>query len=192
MADQPDPRLDKDGKFKLFLQRQLRGYKSLDPPVRAQPALTASILRRLYLDPLSPFDKALCELFKGSFFFAMRSCEYIQVSGTRRTKLLTLKNIRFFRKRRCIQHSDPLLQLSDCVSITFELQRRDSKNDTITQHKSSDQILCAVKVWSKIVKHLLSYNSSPATTVNTFQFPDKSIHKERATFPYSNRGDRYW
>jgi hypothetical protein len=32
MADRPDPRLDRDGKFALLLQRQLRGYNIVDPP----------------------------------------------------------------------------------------------------------------------------------------------------------------
>jgi hypothetical protein len=34
--------------------------------------------------------------FNRSFLFAMRSCEYIKVQGTRKTKLLELRNIRFF------------------------------------------------------------------------------------------------
>ena len=88
-----------DGRFTLLLQKQLRGYRSLDRPVNPQPAMTASVLRKVYSLVLSAFDKALCELFIGAFFFAMRSCEYVQVQGTRRTKLLTLRNIKFLRGR---------------------------------------------------------------------------------------------
>jgi hypothetical protein len=95
LADRADPRLDRDGKFTLLLQCQLRGYKSADPPVRPQVAMTASILRRFYSTAFSDFDRALCELFIGAFFFVMRSCEYVLVQGPRRTKLLTVGNIRF-------------------------------------------------------------------------------------------------
>jgi len=69
LADRPDPRLDRDGKFALFLQWQLRGYKSLDPPTNTQPALTASILKCFHSMSVSTFDKALCKLFIGASFF---------------------------------------------------------------------------------------------------------------------------
>jgi len=85
LADRPDPRLDGDGRFAPLLQRQLQGYKSVDPAPRPQVAMTTSILRQFYRTAISPYDKALCELFMGAFFFAMRSCEYMQVSGLRKT-----------------------------------------------------------------------------------------------------------
>jgi hypothetical protein len=53
---------------------------SSDPHIKAQAAMTASILHTLHHLALSPFDKALCELFSGAFFFAMRSCEYVEVT----------------------------------------------------------------------------------------------------------------
>jgi hypothetical protein len=96
LADRADPRLDRDGKFTLFLQRQLRGYRASDPAPKPQVAMTASILQQFYSSAISDFDKALCELFIGAFFFAMRSCEYVQVQGHRKTKLLTISNIRFY------------------------------------------------------------------------------------------------
>jgi len=89
LADQSDPRLDRDRRFTLFLQRQLTGYNSLDSPTNPQPTMTASLLRQFYITSFSTFDKTFCELFIGAFFFAMSSREYIQVSGPRRTKLLT-------------------------------------------------------------------------------------------------------
>jgi hypothetical protein len=126
---------------------------------------------------ISDADKALCELFIGAFFFAMRSCEYVKVSGYRKTKLLALRNIRFFKGRRLLDHTDRLLHLADCVSITFELQKKETKNDIITQHKSSDPTLCPVKIWAKIVRRISTYPSSTInTTVNTFSFSDKKIH----------------
>jgi hypothetical protein len=177
LADRPDPRLDKDGRFALLLQRQLRGYSSTDPPIRPQVAMTASMLRQFYSASVSDFDKALCDLFIGAFFFAMRSCEYIKVSGPRKTKLLLVHNIKFYRGRRVLPHSDPLLHRADCVSITFDFQKRDSKGDVITQHRCSDPLLCPVKVWARIIRRLTSYQStSPTTQVNTYIHPDGSTH----------------
>jgi hypothetical protein len=120
---------------------------------------------------LSTYDKALCELFIGAFFFAMRSCEYVQVSGSRKTKILSVKNIKFFKGKRLLEHRDPLLHLADCVSITFERQKKDIKNDIITQHKSDDVLLCPVKIWCKIIRRIISYPSSTIDSqVNTFFF----------------------
>jgi hypothetical protein len=106
LVDRPDPRLDRDGQFALLLQKQLRGYRTSDPPPKPQPALTASILCQFYHMAVSDFDKVLCGLFIGAFFFAMRSCDYIQVYGPRRTKLLSVKSVKFYKGRRIISTCD--------------------------------------------------------------------------------------
>jgi len=173
LAARPDPRLDSDGKLAFLLQRQLRGYKSIDPGEVPQVAITGSVLRKFYTLSISPRDKALCELFIGAFFFAMRSCEYIKVQGPRKTKLLTLKNIRFFRGNRQLKHSEPQLPEADCVSITFEQQKRETKNDVITQHRSGDKVLCPVRIWASIVRRISAYpDAVPSNTVNTFRLGD--------------------
>ncbi len=137
--------------------------------------MTGSILRQFHRSSISPMDLALCELFIGAFFFAMRSCEYLKVSGERKTNLLTLQNIRFFIGNCEIAHNSPHLHLSDSVSITFEHQKRDIKNDIITHHNTDDKLLCPVKIWCKIVRRLISYpTSSPETTVNTYLHREKS------------------
>jgi len=82
---------------------------------------------------------------------------------------LKLHNIQFFKGNLLIPHSSLSLSLADCVSIIFEMQKRDTKNDTITQHKSGDKLLCPVKVWAFIVKSIRSYrNACSSTTVNAF------------------------
>jgi hypothetical protein len=148
LADRPDPRLDWENKFAFILQCQLRSYSNSGKPSTPQVAitgLTGSVLWELYkLLASSLSDKALCELFIGAFCFAMRSCEYVTVTGYCKTKLLTLNNIRFFKGKRCLNHTDPLLHMADCAYIVFEFQKRDSKNDIITQHHSGDSILCPV------------------------------------------------
>ena len=80
------------------------------------------------------------ELTTGALFFGMRSCEYLQVNGGRKTKLLRLKNIRFFiQKRELNKLSDAtLLFQATTVTITFEFQKNGDKEADITMHKSND------------------------------------------------------
>ena len=178
LAHRPDPRLDTDAKFAFILQRQIRSYKNSDNPETQQVAVTGSILREFYKLSISKVDKALCQLFIGAFFFAMRSCEYLKVSGTRKTKLLKIENIRFFKGKRLIHHKDKGLHKADSISITFECQKRDTKNDVITHHCTPDDLLCPVKIWSRIVKRLMSYPSTnPETKVNTFMKDDGSLYE---------------
>ena len=178
LAGRNDPRLDRDGKFAFILQRQLRGYRSSDAPEKRQIAISGSVLREFYRLALSNMDKARCELFIGAFFFAMRSCEYVTVYGKRKTKLLSVKNIRFFIGKRLVNHSDKNLHLASSVSITFKEQKRGTKNDTITHHRTNDPLLCPVKIWSSIIKRILSYPSSDEnSTVNTFKLENGTIYK---------------
>ncbi len=178
LAGRADPRLDRDGKFAFILQRQLRGYRATDAPEKQQKAISGSVLREFHRLALSQMDQARCELFIGAFFFAMRSCEYLAVSGRRKTKLLAVKNIRFFLGRRCLHNSDPNLHLASSVSITFEEQKRGTKNDTITHQRTNDNLLCPVKIWSKIIKRILSYpESNQETTVNVFKLNNESMYK---------------
>ena len=100
----------------------------------------------------------------------MRSCEYLSVGGQpRKTKRLRLRNLRFFRNGVEIPHSSNDLAHCDFLSITFEDQKNDMKNDTITMHAASDEILCPVKSWARVVKRITQIKShSPDTHVNTF------------------------
>jgi hypothetical protein len=86
-------------------------------------------MHTFYTNSVSPFSKALCELFIGADFFAMRSC--IRVAGTRKTKLMQIKNIKFFRRHTSSPFNDPLLYIADCVSITFEHLKCNIKKDII-------------------------------------------------------------
>jgi len=179
LADKPDPRLDRENKFAFILQCQLRSYANTNKPVTPQAAITGSILREFYILSISSSsDKALCKLFIGAFFFAMQSCEYVNVSRYRKTKLLKVDNIRFFFKgNKIITHSDPDLYKAEFVAITFEFQKRDTKNDIITQHRLGNTLLCPVHIWCSIIRRLCSYPSTTLqTTVNTFLISDGKLH----------------
>ncbi len=127
MEDRPDPRVDVNGRPSILLSGQFRGFKNNDPPTKQQVAVTGLVLRKFYSTALSTLDKIMCEFFIGAFFFAMRSCEYLNVSGKKKTKILTIKNIRFFKGRSEVHHSNPYLHLDTTVSITFEFQIKDTK-----------------------------------------------------------------
>jgi hypothetical protein len=72
-----------------------------------------------------------------AFFFAMRICEYLKVSGSRRIQAIRMWDI-VFRDHfnRIVPHSDPKLHEAESVSITFRFQKRDICDDTITQSRS--------------------------------------------------------
>ena len=92
------------------------------------------------------------QLACGAFFYGIRSCEYLSVSGTRKTKRLTVRNnIRLFKNN--VEMKDkrrPLLTYADTVSITFESQKNGQNNITVTQPRS-EKVLCPVIIWSRIV-----------------------------------------
>jgi len=164
-----NPTLDDDGQLSILLHRQYRGYKNLDPSEQPQKAITASILQKMCkLAGSAHINRAMSQLVIGAFFFAMCSCEYCKTQGTCRTKLLTLRNLRFFSGKRELSHYDPYLSLADSVSITFEYQKRDQRGDTITQHHMGDLILCPVHQWAAITQCVLSYpGTTSSSTVNT-------------------------
>ena len=68
----------------------------------------------------------------------MRSREYLKVPRAElgRTKILLLLNIRFVRNGKNVSHDNPALELSDCIAIWFEMQKKEEKNDTDQHHKA--------------------------------------------------------
>jgi hypothetical protein len=99
-----------------------------------------------------------------------------KVHGQRRTKLLCLRTIRFFLNGHLLSHDNTSLSLADCVSITFEFQKTDIRDETITHYRSKDLYLCPVRAWATVVQHILTYpGTDHDSPVNTFQRPDGSL-----------------
>ena len=159
----PDPRLDDFGKPSRILSKQYKGYKNNEKPAQQQKALPLCVINQLTKNKSTDRAKALSDLAISAFFFAMRSCEYLKVSckeEDRKTKRLRVRNVRFFRDGRELSKKDPTLQSADFVSVTFEDQKNDEKEDTITMQFSGDHILCPVRSLARIVKRILSYPDS--------------------------------
>ena len=61
---------------------------------------------------VSERDEAIAWLLIGALFFAMRSCEYLEVAPekTKRKKIIRVGNVVFKKGNRVIQHNDPDLR----------------------------------------------------------------------------------
>jgi hypothetical protein len=115
-----DPALDKDKNMSLVLIRQLQGYVDTDPSEKQQKALPLSVFKKLMENTFTPLDEALGQLATGAFFFGMRNCEYLSVRGGRKTIIMVVSGIRFFKNNVEIKNKkDTVTQFADTVSITF-------------------------------------------------------------------------
>jgi hypothetical protein len=96
------------------------------------------------------------ELTRLAFFFAMRSCEYLKVTSDRRTHPLRLRNLVFRRCNAIVPHDNPNLHLADTITVMFEYQKTELRNDSITQSKPGYILLCPVGAGATIVRRLLA------------------------------------
>jgi hypothetical protein len=80
------------------------------------------VFRRLHRLALTHVEKAISDLLLGA---AMRSCEYRNLQGESRTSLLQLANIKFYKSKQELSHSDPFLHLADYMRIAFPFQKAD-------------------------------------------------------------------
>jgi hypothetical protein len=122
----------------------------------------------------SDCDTACGQLWGGAWFFAMHSCEYSKVYGNRCTKLLHLENLQFIRDKKELTLNHPELHLVDTISITFYFQKNDKRDTIVTQHRTHDPELCAIRLWAAIAKRILAYpGTDHKTSVNTYMHRGK-------------------
>ena len=151
----------------------MKGFKNSDPGPTSQKAISPRVIRAIAAATDTPLDRAIGQLVVGAFFFAMRSCEYSSVSGERRTKLLELRNIRFYKNNRELSAASNFLHLADCVSITFFFRKNEQHDETITMHQTQDPTLCPIRSWAAICSQTREYpDATPSTPVNTYIHPD--------------------
>jgi hypothetical protein len=167
----PNPSLNDDGKPGFLLQRELRSFKKANPAEKHQKAIPMSIISTLAKQQISELDRSIVQLTGLGIFFALRSCEYLDVPQAKhgQTEILQLHNIWFFKDGELVQHSHPELEFADCVSLTFERQKRKEKNDTVTQEASGDSVLCPVQFAAGLVRRIRSYpNTNSNTKISTY------------------------
>jgi hypothetical protein len=179
-AGRQNPTKDDDNELSILLSRQYRAYKNDDPQQKQQKALPFIVLEELAKRQVTELDIALSQLTIGAAFFACRSCEYSVVPKTeeRRTKLLCLKNIRFFKKGHLISAPSADLEFADSVAVTFEMQKNDSKFDTVIHGRTDDPVLCPVLQWARLVNRIWSYEgTTDSTPICTFQRSGRRVDK---------------
>ncbi len=126
------------------LARQIKGMKNKDPGEKKQKALPVCVYREIYKQAMSPSadpqDVTIAWLQVLAFFFCMRSCEYSETRGERKTKVVCFRNIRFHKQKKLISQDSPELSTATSVSLMFEWQKCDVRDDTITHQRSNDSI----------------------------------------------------
>jgi hypothetical protein len=170
-AGLPDPRLNKSGKMALFLQRQLKGMKNADPGTAHQKALSIGIICALCCRPTTCITLLVFQdLILLAFFFAMRSCEYLCVTGERRTKPLSMGSFMFIKDHRILPLDSPeeLLASADAVALTFAYQKNDERDETVTQSATGHAYLCPVKVAARIVKRMQRWGLNETSYIYTY------------------------
>lgn len=137
--------------------------------MKPQKAVTPKVVRGVTAMHRTEADVACGQLAGGAFFHAMRSCEYSKVSGERRTKLLQLEDLYFYRNNKLVSHSDPNLELSDYIVINFKFQKNNEREAKVPSHATRDHTMCPVKFWAALTKRVLSYpGTGEKTHVNTY------------------------
>ncbi len=124
------------------------------------------MLNELAKHQVTELDIALGQLTIEAAFFTCCSCKNLTVPKReeRCTKLLCLQNITFFKDGHLILVPSADLESADSIAITFEMQKNDSKFDTVIHGQTDDPVLCPVLQWAQLVNRILSY---PNTTCDT-------------------------
>ena len=101
----------------------------------------------------------------------MRSCEYLKIKPNeeRRTHPIRLRNLVFRKNHTIVPHDDPNLADADTVTVTFEYQKRDLRDDAVTQTKSGDPLMCPVRSAAEIVKRMSKFGANKDMFVYTYQ-----------------------
>jgi hypothetical protein len=150
---------DNDLQLSFLLHRQFRAYKNADPKEKQQKAIPACVIANIAKRNLTELQHAILQLTILAFFFTMHSCGYVNIpqQEKQRTEILRLRNLCFFKNGCLVEHNDPSLEYADCLNVTFEIQKKDEKNDTTTQMASGDITLCPVQAAATIVRQIRSY-----------------------------------
>jgi hypothetical protein len=166
----PNPTKDEDGQPSFLLSRLYRAFRNEDPNQRQQKAVPPCVVLSIARLNKSEFHLAMGQLVRIGFFFAMRSREYVKVPRAEegRTKLLALKNIKFIKDGKVIEHDNFQLECADCVAFTFEMQKKEEKNDTVHHKRTGDLVMCPVIAAAELVRRIRSYpNSNDETPISS-------------------------
>ncbi|KAI2509947.1 hypothetical protein MHU86_4512 [Fragilaria crotonensis] len=157
------PAHDSRGRLDPLLAAQLRGYALDNPEPSQRQALPAAVVEMVAKVKTTETHRAIGQLVTGAFFFAMRSCEYSEASGSRRTKTVQIGDIVFRRNGKTIDgapHESALVN-ADTVSVTNRTQKNGDRGVTVTQHRTKTKPeagLCPVRALAELVSRISSYD----------------------------------
>ncbi len=165
-SGQQNPTKDTENILSILLSQQFRAYCNDDPKQVQQKALPFAVLDELAKRQVTDLDKAIVQLTISATFFACHSCEYLNIPRRemKRTKLLCLQNIRFFKEGHLLLALSDNLEFADSMAMTFKMQKNDQKHDTVIHGRTDDPVLCPVLQWAPLIKRTWTY---PGTTEDT-------------------------
>jgi hypothetical protein len=176
-ANLPDPtRNPYNNKRTMWLDRQLRDYKNTDPGIHHQQSIPFQVIKDMVRRPASNATAAVFhQLVLLAFFFALRSCEYLKVckqdnytQPRRRTKPLSPSSFTFWKNHRVMDHRDENLDYADCVSILFEFQKKQDRNNIVTQHRTGHPIFCPVRAAAATIRRMNKLIDKGKATPKTY------------------------
>ena len=94
--------------------------------------------------------------------FLFRDAKLRKCQGFRR-------NMVFRQDGQILPHLLPRLPLADTIAITFEYQKRDECNDTVTQWRTGDSTYCPVVVSAAVVRRLEAMGASESNFIYKFK-----------------------
>ena len=130
-----DPTKGKDGQRITILKLQLNNYKSLDPKTKNQRCLNPIFILQCFNRAITKMKNTIAEFTCLGFFFAMRSFEFSEANDERKTRMIIINGIRFFR-----ENNATILQSSHDIFSTYStsvdfLQQKISINLTSCLNK---------------------------------------------------------
>ena len=143
----------------ILLSTQFRAYCNDDPKQVQQKALPFVLLDELAKRQVTELDRAVAQLTISAAFFACHSCEYLKVPTRKmkRTKLLRLQNIRFFKYGCLVLAPSDNMEFANSVAVTFEMQKMKSNmrwSSTVRQTTQFCVQFCNWYDWSIGSEHI--------------------------------------
>jgi hypothetical protein len=135
--------------------------QNLDPGEKQQKALPVSVYRELHRranESGLTIDKTIAWLQTMAFFWCLHSCEYSDVQGEHNFYVLEIF-VSLIRITKIFQANTQ--ENAFTVSITFEFQKKEVRNDTISHQRSGNKIgygeMCPVRATIQLVLRIDDY-----------------------------------
>ena len=157
-----------------------------DPETRQSQAIPAAVVPIVDAARGSETNRAVGQLVVGAFFFAMRACEFADVGGPRRTRVITIGDVEFRKDGQRVDHDHvDEMEAADTVSLTFRTQKNGEKGTTVTQHRNAGaqaggaHRLCPVTAFARLVSRVSGYQTGDLEWAVADQRPVNLIATDR-------------